>query len=601
MLLLFRHSSLLLVAALAAIVTACSNDDSPADKTMRADGKVPVKLHISVVGNDTDTRAPEEGWVDNNATDDEMMNVWTVVAVHAEDDTESPKRFEAGDIAFIHASIPEPDKREIDDFVYLYPGKYDFYNFANMEPGYVTMQILGIGDTERYLTPVNDDGTLGTRVDFPYGFFSKLGAGFEGTLDIHGVYSLTPPPGMNIKLHDISGDTDSGVAGTTVTINGNGFDPNNFDPDNHTHNGFDSKGIPMSNYQQLTIREGTSVDLIVVRMLAKIEVQVFNNGDNDATIESISLTDITANGDDNLKLLPNYGTSPDYPNDMDFHHKDLQPNLSKYATKGNMTYKPTTGKLVAHEGHKWTDETKEEPVTFTFYVNESVAPIDNTSATTGNGSGLFYLSLGIKTGAGEDVVYTHALIDQQGSTSADNNAWHYIARNDYRVIPVILSDWLFRVEPLAFVPIAGYPAVMLSSDAQKATFKTGGLIALQPFVKKRTDANWRDFSDPEVTYSTVVMDSEDNTKVDEEASWNASITWTNTDGTKVSGKDEIIKSPFVYDKATRCFIGELNNDLSADLYKADLYKTAVTITVKLGTDPQYTYSFTCDVILDKRN
>lgn len=576
MLLLFRHSSLLLVAALAAIVTACSNDDSPADKTMRADGKVPVRLRLSVAGEDRAssalTRAP---WVDDNATDDEMMNVWTVVAVHAEDDSETPKRFEAGDIAFIHASMPEAANREIDDFVYLYPGKYDFYNFANIEPGVATMDILGINDTEGSLTKVKPDGTLEESKPFPTGFFSRLGEGDFAGFPRHDVYSLTWDNISKIKLHEIYEDTDLGVAGTTVTINGNGFDPNDFDPENNKDNGFQSKGIPMSNYQQLTVTEGNTFDLIVVRMLAKVEVQVYNDGDSDATIESISLTDITANGDDNLKLLPNYGTSPDYPNDMDFHHKDLQPNLSKYATKGNMTYTPTTDKLVGHEGHRSTGE-GQTPVTFTFYVNESEAPIDNTSAVTGNGSGLFYLSLGIKTGEGEDVVYSHALIDQQGSTSADNNAWHYIARNDYRVIPVILSDWLFRVEPLAFVPIAGYPAVMLSSDAQKATFKTGGLIALQPFVKKRTDSNWRDFQDPEVEL--------------------VSVSWTNGDGTDVSGDGKIVKSPFAYDPVTRCFIGELNNSLGEGLYK-----TAVTITVKLGpaTGPQYTYSFTCDVILDK--
>lgn len=591
MLLLFRHSSLLLVAALAAIVTACSNDDSPADKTMRADGKVPVRLRLSVAGEDRAssalTRAP---WVDTNATDDEMMNVWTVVAVHAEDDTESPKRFEAGDIAFIHASMPEAANREIDDFVYLYPGKYDFYNFANIEPGVVTMQILGIGDTEYYLTPVNADGTLGERIGFPYGFFSKLGEDYTGTLDKNGVYSLTFPSGIKIKLHDISGDSDRGVAGTTVTINGNGFDPNVFDPENNKDNGFQSKGIPMSNYQQLTVTEGNTFDLIVVRMLAKVEVQVYNDGDSDATIESISLTDITANGDYNLKLLPRWTTTTGKDSMSVTQHKDLQPNLGSGATKGNMTYELTTDNEVAATGHKSTGD-GQTPVTFKFYVNESVAPIDNASATTGNGTGLFYLSLGIKTkktGTGEDevytdVVYTHALINQSGGTENgyDDGAWHYIARNDYRVIPVILSDWLFRVEPLAFVPIAGYPAVMLSSDAQKATFSTGGMIALQPFVKKRTDATWRDFDDPEVEL--------------------VSIHWTNNDGDDQSDDGKIIKTAFAYDPYTKCIIGELNNNLSADLYKADLYKTAVTITVKLGpsTGPQYTYSFTCDVILDK--
>ena len=592
----FRHTIHLLLAAMIATMVGCTEDNSTIDKQMRADGKVPVRLRLSVVGNGTDTRAPGDDppgppaqqWQDDNATDDEMMNVWTVVAVHASDDRNEPKRFEAGDIAFIYASIPENPKREIDDIptVWLYPGDYDFYNFANIEPGVATMDILGINETEALLTKVKPDGTLEDAKTFPYGFFSSLGEGNFPGFPRHDVYSLTWDPVSSLKLHDYyssDGHTgDNGVAAKTIQVKGNGFDPT------ATNNGFNSKGIPMSNHQHFTISQQMTCDLIVVRMLAKIKLQIQNSGTTPVTITTASLTDITDNNEGitthNLKLLPKY-TDPDNANTMEFVHKDIRPNLVENAKKGNYTH--TVNKTIAGGA---TDE-------ITFYVNESEHPVNNTSATIGNGSGLFYLTLGIKTGDEQEVVYSHALINQKGSsTTDDDNAWDYIARNDYRVIPVILTDWLFRVEPLAFVPIAGYPAVMLSSDAQKATFKTGGLIALQPFVKKRIEDNWRDFDDPEVTYSTVVMDSEDNTKVDEEASWNASITWTNANGTKVSGTNEIIKTPFVYDPVTKCIIGELNNDLSGGPHK-----TAVTITVKLGTDPQYTYSFTCDVILDKRN
>ena len=554
-------------------MVACSSDDEAASVEQRPDGKVPVRLHLRVAGEGDgshfNTRAP---WKDANATDDEMMNVWTVIAVHAEDDTETPKRFETGDIAFIHASIPAADKREIDDLVYLEPGKYDFYNFANFEPGVVT-GILGIPDTERFLTPVNSNGAPSATVEFPYlDFFSDFGAGYTGPLDIYGVYSLTwgNTSDLKIKLHDYytDGDNsgDTGVASTSVQVNGNGFDPTASD------NGFQSKGIPMSNYQQITVTGEEDVDLIVVRMMAKIELQIQNTGSNPVTITTASLTDITDNTegttDSNIMLLPKY-TNPASANTMNNVHKDIRPNLYKDATKGNFTHN--------------VDKTIAEGATETviFYVNESEHPINNTSATIGNGTGLFYLTLGIKTGNGQEVVYSHALINQKGSTAADNDAWDYIARNDYRVIPVVLTDWLFRVEPLAFVPIAGYPPVTLSSDAQKATFSTGGMIALQPFVKKRTDATWRDFSDPEVEL--------------------LSITWTNSDDTEtessISGDGKIIKTAFAYDPISHCIIGELNNSKSGGPHK-----TAVTITVKLGpsTGPQYTYSFTCDVILDKR-
>lgn len=361
---------------------------------------------------------------------------------------------------------------------------------------------------------------------------------------------------------------DATVAAATATVNGNGFVPS------------ETNGIPMSNKQTLSVPASGSItkDLIVVRMLAKIEVQVFNDGESDVTIESISLTDVTPNTANNLKLLPNYGDTPDYPDDMDDHHKDIQPNLAT-TSKGNMIYTPTSGKDVDATNHK----SSVTPVKFTFYVNESTAP--------DNGSGLFYLTLGIKTGSGEEVVYSHALITQSGKTDADNNAWHYIARNDYRIIPVILTDWLFRIEPIAFVPIAGYPATLLSSDAQKATFGTGGMIALQPFVKKRTETNWRDFGDTEVTYGVEVKNEG---VVDEEASWAASITWKNSDGNTKSGTGKTVLTPFIYDPVTKCIIGELNND---KVTSGGTNKTAVTITLTLGPKlgNHYTYSFTCDV------
>ena len=509
--------------ALAAVVTSCSDEEVDGEGVLGDSTTLRLQLRAAGRGEASPVRT-RATWNDVNATDDEMMNQWVVVVTNTSD----------GSVVRCIACRPPvgSTEQEIDEVGNVLRGNYTVYSFANISVQNVC-SLLG-------LTAPATVPTIGS----------------------------TP--------------TDISVTGTvtaantkTATINGNGFDPTAAD------NGFGEKGIPMSNVQTIAETDRTK-DLIVVRMLAKMEVQVYNDGATDVTIESISLTDITANGNNNLLLLPRWTTTTGKDQMPVTLHMDLQPNLGSAATKGNMTYTtPTATRTVTATGHR-SDDDPQTPVTFTFYVNESVAPIDNTSATTGNGSGLFYLSLGIKTGTGGDVVYSHALINQQGKTETDNGAWHYIARNDYRVIPVVLTDWLLRIEPLAFVPIAGYPAVLLSSDAQKATFKTGGLIALQPFVKKRTDSNWRDFSDPDVEL--------------------VSISWTNSDDTATedsqSGDGKIVKSPFAYDPVTRCFIGELNNSLGEGLYK-----TAVTITVKLGPSagPQYTYSFTCDVILDRRS
>ena len=407
-----------------------------------------------------------------------------------------------------------------------------------------------------------------TNVEMVSGNYSVYSFANISEASLKSYFGLSSESSLNVD-DDLA---DATVAAAKATINGNGFVPSA------------NEGIPMSNRQTLSVpASGTlTKDLIVVRMLAKIEVQVFNDGASDATIESISLTDITANvplnGPNNLMLLPNYGTTPNYPDDMDAHHMDIQPNLASGASRGNFTYTLTTDNAVAATGHKSTG-TGQTPVIFTFYVNESTAP--------NNGSELFYLSLGIKTGTGDDVVYSHALI-----SNTETNEWSYIARNDYRVIPVILTDWLFRVEPMSLPPIGGYPIATVSSDGLKVTYNTGGMIALQPFVKKRTDSNWRDFGNAEVNPGVEVTTGDPAT-LDVEASWNASITWKNSNGTKQSGNDCIIKTPFTYDSANKCFVGELNSDK----VNSGNNKTAVTITVKLGPPDgaQFTYSFTCDV------
>jgi hypothetical protein len=511
----FKSIYLLAIAATLSLIACSSDREDEQGGEQQPSGQAHVTLRIAT-DNGNSGAAPTRAWTDQNAKIDrsEMMYSWIVLIT------------DGSTIKYKFAGTPADDKAEIDDVcanVEMASGSYTVYSFANISETSLK-NILGI-------TSFNTNTAL----------------------------------------------TDATVAEATATINGNGFDPAASD------NGFGAKGIPMSNKQTLTVPASGSIskDLIVVRMLAKVEVQVFNDGASDATIESISLTDITANplnGPNNLMLLPNYGTTPNYPDDMNAHHMDIQPNLASGASRGNFTYTLTTVNAVAATGHKSTGA-GQTPVKFTFYVNESAAP--------GNGSELFYLSLGIKTGTGDDVVYSHALI-----SNTETDEWSYIARNDYRVIPVILTDWLFRVEPMSLPPIGGYPTGTASSDGLKVTFNAGGMIALQPFVKKRTESNWRDFGNAEVNPGVEVTTGDPAT-LDVEASWNASITWKNSNGTKQSGNDCIIKTPFTYDSANKCFVGELNSDK----VNSGNNKTAVTITVKLGPPDgaQFTYSFTCDV------
>ena len=230
---------------------------------------------------------------------------------------------------------------------------------------------------------------------------------------------------------------------------------------------------------------------------------------------------------------------------------------------GPVAYNPVTALTLAAKNDGNTDEG-----TLFFYVNET----DASFTTTNN-----QLSIRLKIRRGshtEELRYGMTTPYIDGTTGG--NGFNVIRRNDWIHIPIHITDWQLRIEPIAFVPIAGYPATTLSSDALTATFSTGGIIALQPFVKKYDEGSWRDFSDPEVTF--------------------VSLTWKNSDGTNVSGDVKIVKTPFAYDSANQCIIGELNNSLSTGTYK-----TTVTVNVKLGpsSGTQYDYSFTFNVVLQK--
>lgn len=555
---IFKHIALFALL----LLTACQSDDTTGQGGgIQPDGKVRVRLNVGVEGSQR-TRA----WQDvANAVTAEMMNVWTVVAVNNTDDK----------VVSIYACKPsgEPDQ-EIDNYVELPAvGTYRFYSFANMSPK-VVMSLLGIsgsGDATAKSARTRGDNDDPTGGNEPNGggnengssasagtrYQSSSGDAVEGTVNSNLPAGTTDDFYTNDntyqqnKFYSIGFTTGATVTADnvdaqTVNIAGNNFDVT------ATDNGFGAKGIPMSNVQTITVSETTDkIELIVIRMMAKIEVDVYNDGETDATIHSISLTEITKNADDNLKLLPNLSDAGHGSMEV-VTHGDIQPNLPTNAPKGNMTLYPTSGNSVAAGSHT---KASNNPVRFIFYVNESEAP--------GNGSGMFYLSLGIKTGSGTDVVYSHALVNSQSTdASAPNYKWNYIARNDYRIIPVVLTDWQFRIEPIALAPIAGYPPMTLSSDGLKATFSTGGLIALQPFVKKRTEDTWLDFGNPEVEFVSVSMSD-----------------------------DTFFETPFAYDPVTGWIIGEMK-------YVTGTHRTAVTVTVKLGpSGSQFTYSFTCDVFL----
>lgn len=441
MMTLYRYTYFFLIAAMTAVMAACSSDDDAVSGVVtdgNSDMRVPVKLHLSVAGEgNTNTRA----WVDTpNATDDEMMNIWTVVAVYADGDNEDK-------VAFIHAAVPKEQKREIDDLVYLTPGRYRFYSFANMEPLYV-MGLLGIPTTENTMASVDVTGTLGTASAYSSGTFAD-----------NKVYSLTWGSTSTTV-------TSANVAAKVVQVNGNGFNPM------ATDNGYGVKGIPMSNVQELAIDGSSDVDLIVVRMMAKIEIQLFNETGSEVTVQSVTLSDLTGNVDNNLKLLPNYTTASS-ANTMEYVHKDIQPNLNGTPAKVDYTYEVPTAKQAVSTA-TYASGTPAQKLTF--YVNESATPT--------NPDGLFYLTLKLANGSTSELRY--ALINQNGKTTVDNNAWNYIARNDYRIIPIVIDDYKLELIPYDFPPIGVYPASVkeIEDNLYEMTFHDYGHFHLVPKVTK---------------------------------------------------------------------------------------------------------------------
>ncbi|MBR6087003.1 MAG: hypothetical protein IKP84_03830 [Prevotella sp.] len=420
---------LYILILLAVLMAACSSDDVGIGGTdwSDADGMVTVGLRFSAAGSGASTRA----WQDNkNATDNEMMNLWTVVVADA-----------SGNVKAIHACKPTGDtKPEVDDYVNLTPGTYTFYSFANMAPS-VVMQLLGIsgtGATDGEVTRggngnlnfnLNDNTNPNENPDANPNEDPTQG-GNEGNANPPKTNQDDIASKKDDTVYEVAFDTNAKITVTPEAVKV-GVDGNNFNPE-ATDNGFGAKGIPMCNVQTKEITSSTTFDLIVVRMMAKMELQITNETGAPVTIKSATLSNVTQNDNGNLKLLPalsNHDT-------MEPTHKDIQPNLGT-AAQGNVTV--VVNKDVAVNATE----------TVTFYVNESGTPA--------NSEGLFYLTLEMDNSGTSE--YRYALI------SNDANEWNYIARNDYRKIPIGLDDLKFEIIPYDFPPIGVYPCSVKEVDA----------------------------------------------------------------------------------------------------------------------------------------
>lgn len=206
-----------------------------------------------------------------------------------------------------------------------------------------------------------------------------------------------------------------------------------------------TKGIPMSNKQTVNITsKKQQVDLEVIRMMAKVELNFTNDTGYDLSIKSVKLTDITDNAADNVSLLPMKDASG-----------NVVPNINDAATYKDYTVSigGTSGTQVKNGGTLQT----------TFYVNESVARNPK------------YFVLCINTDKGT-VTNRIAMTE-----------WSKIARNDYLVIPVKLVDYRIELEPQVFTAIGVIPELNYDGDRITATFKSYGEFHLKLHVIRRSD------------------------------------------------------------------------------------------------------------------
>lgn len=220
-------------------------------------------------------------------------------------------------------------------------------------------------------------------------------------------------------------------------------------------NPFFAKGIPMSNKQEVTITSDTKqVDLEVIRMVAKLQLNITNSTDHDVTIQSVALTDITPSDGqaDNLKLFP----ATDETDANGIAHVG-HPNLATSA-KEVATYKPLLDKegyvVSAHGGKQY----------LRLYVNESEATAENK-----------YLVLQLQT-ASKDGVATdrrYAMLD-----------WKQICRNDFRAIPINLEDYAIHWVVEAFSPTGVLPDVEEHADSLTINFGYYGEFHINPSVRK---------------------------------------------------------------------------------------------------------------------
>lgn len=254
----------------------------------------------------------------------------------------------------------------------------------------------------------------------------------------------------NIKPEDIGLDAITSVLPT-------GFDEKTYQMDGNSKLFHQSmapdlqNGYPMSNKQIVNITDNQQViNLEVIRMVAKVQLSITNATDHAINLKTITLSDVTQNGNPNIKLLPNVDSN-----------NQLQVNLANSAKKGTLT-------LRAAENDGITIEARATQ-TACFYMNESLV---DKGADGGNR--YFILSLTtVDAATGTTSNHRYAML-----------SWNEIRRNDYLKIPIKLEDYQIRWTVEAFSPIGVLPKVTDDGKNLSLDFGYYGEFHIKPEVIK---------------------------------------------------------------------------------------------------------------------
>ena len=211
-------------------------------------------------------------------------------------------------------------------------------------------------------------------------------------------------------------------------------------------------GYPMSNKQTVDVVDNQQViNLEVIRMVAKVQLSITNDTDHAINLKTITLSDVTLNGNQNIKLLPN----------VDSANELKGVNLADGVAKGTIT-------LTAAENNGMTIEARATQ-TACFYMNESLVDKGEDG-----GNRYFILSLTtVDAATGATSNHRYAML-----------SWNEIRRNDYLKIPIKLEDYQIRWQVEAFSPIGVLPKVTDDGENLSLNFGYYGEFHIKPEVIK---------------------------------------------------------------------------------------------------------------------